>query len=277
LACVHVSCGARCPGLRTLSVSRSSPVFARSRSSPMSGAAGGVSHDSVVSVVGNVPSCVPGGRDASREDLQIVVDDAGLYVVLIKQLLHCVLIKQLLIARAVSKRVPIKPWRATQVKILRMCLASLAASSILHVDLMWSLLRSRVMCGIRDSTHTHMHTHKIHTHTHTCTHTHTHTHKYIHTPTPGPTPVARSCVCVEMNSLSLKQSLSLSLWVCQQHHNCGLLLDRTGQGSCWVCGMHCWHTRALVLSAAFLRGNGVTRRTQKAIQGGDNGHVGRPC
>ena len=26
----------------------------------------------------------------------------------------------------------------------------------------------------------------------------------------------------------------------------------------------------LVLSAAFLRGNGVTRRTQKVIQGGDN-------
>ena len=54
--------------------------------------AGGVSHGSVVSVVGNVPSCVPGGRDASREDLQIGVDDAGLYV-LIEQLLHCVLIK----------------------------------------------------------------------------------------------------------------------------------------------------------------------------------------
>ena len=70
----------------------------------MSGAAGGVSHGSVVSVVGNVPPCVPGSRDASREDLQIGVDDAGLYVVLIKQLLHCVLIKQLLIARAVSKR-----------------------------------------------------------------------------------------------------------------------------------------------------------------------------
>ena len=33
----------------------------------------------------------------------------------------------------------------------------------------------------------------------------------------------------------------------------------------------------LVLSAAFLHGNGVTRRTQKVIQGGDNGHVGRPC
>jgi hypothetical protein len=33
----------------------------------------------------------------------------------------------------------------------------------------------------------------------------------------------------------------------------------------------------LVLSAAFLRGNGVIRRTQKVIQGDDNGHVGRPC
>ena len=121
---------------------RSSPVFAGSRSSSMSGAAGGVSHGSVVSVVGNVPSCVPGGRDGSREDLQIGVDDAGLYVVLIKQLLHCVLSKQLLIARAVSKRAPIKPWRATQAKILRVRLASLAASSILHVGLLSSLASS---------------------------------------------------------------------------------------------------------------------------------------
>ena len=29
--------------------------------------------------------------------------------------------------------------------------------------------------------------------------------------------------------------------------------------------------------AAFLRGNGVIHRTQKVIQGDDNGHVGRPC
>jgi hypothetical protein len=49
--------------------------------------------------------------------------------VLIKQLLHCVLIKQLLIVRAVSKRAPIKPWRATQAKILHVRLALLAASS----------------------------------------------------------------------------------------------------------------------------------------------------
>jgi len=26
-----------------------------------------------------------------------------------------------------------------------------------------------------------------------------------------------------------------------------------------------------------IRGNGVTLRTHKVIQGGDNGHVGRPC
>jgi hypothetical protein len=42
----------------------------------------------------------------------------------------------------------------------------------------------------------------------------------------------------------------------QQHHDCGLLLDRTGRVAaagcwvcgmhCWVCGMHCWHTRASV-------------------------------
>ena len=68
---------------------RTSPVFAGSRSSSMSGAAGGVSHGSVVSVVGNVPSCVPRGRDASREDLQIGVDESGRYVVLVKQLVQC--------------------------------------------------------------------------------------------------------------------------------------------------------------------------------------------
>ena len=30
-------------------------------------------------------------------------------------------------------------------------------------------------------------------------------------------------------------------------------------------------------SVMLIRGNGVTLRTQKVIQGGDNGHVGRPC
>ena len=34
--------------------------------------------------------------------------------------------------------------------------------------------------------------------------------------------------------------------------------------------------KCLVLSAACLRGNGVIHRTQKVIQGDDNGHVGRP-
>jgi hypothetical protein len=55
----------------------------------MSGAAGGVSHGSVVSVVGNVPSCVPGGRDGSREDRQVGVDESGRYVVLVNQLVQC--------------------------------------------------------------------------------------------------------------------------------------------------------------------------------------------
>ena len=32
-----------------------------------------------------------------------------------------------------------------------------------------------------------------------------------------------------------------------------------------------------MLSAAFLRGNGVIHRTQKVIQGDDNGYVGCPC
>ena len=30
-------------------------------------------------------------------------------------------------------------------------------------------------------------------------------------------------------------------------------------------------------SVMLIRGDGVTLRTQKVIQGGDNGHVGRPC
>jgi len=30
-------------------------------------------------------------------------------------------------------------------------------------------------------------------------------------------------------------------------------------------------------SVMVIRGNGVTLRTQKVIQAGDNGHVGRPC
>ena len=84
-----VSCGPRGPGRRTLSRARSSPVFAGSRSSSMSGAAGGASHGSVVSVVGNVPSCVPGGRDGLREDLQIGVDESGRCVVLLNQLVQC--------------------------------------------------------------------------------------------------------------------------------------------------------------------------------------------
>ena len=36
-----------------------------------------------------MPSCVPRGRDASREDLQIGVDESGRYVVLVKQLVQC--------------------------------------------------------------------------------------------------------------------------------------------------------------------------------------------
>ena len=33
----------------------------------------------------------------------------------------------------------------------------------------------------------------------------------------------------------------------------------------------------ILYSVICLRGNGVIRRTQKVIQGDDNGHVGRPC
>ena len=62
---------------------------------------------------------------------------------------------------------------------------------------------SRVMCGIRDSSHKHMHTQYTHTHTHTHSHTHIYTQIHTHTHT-----VARSCV------LSLSKSLYLSLSGC---------------------------------------------------------------
>jgi len=53
------------------------------------GAAGGSSQGSVVRVVGNVPACVPGGGDASLADLQIGIDNANHYVVLIRQIVQC--------------------------------------------------------------------------------------------------------------------------------------------------------------------------------------------
>ena len=67
---------------------------------------------------------------------------------------------------------------------------------------------SRVMCGIRDSSHKHMHTQYTHTHTHTHSHTHTYTqiHTHTHTHTRG------QILC----ALSLEISLSLSLWVCRR-------------------------------------------------------------
>ena len=37
------------------------------------------------------------------------------------------------------------------------------------------------------------------------------------------------------------------------------------------------HGGSIQYSVMLIRGNGVTLRTQKVIQGGDNGHVGRPC
>ena len=68
LACVHVS---------------------RSRRSSMSGgAASNVSHGRV-HVVGNVPAHVPGGCEAPSVELQIGVDTAGRYVVLIRQIMQC--------------------------------------------------------------------------------------------------------------------------------------------------------------------------------------------
>jgi len=60
------------------------------------GAAGGSSQGSVVRVVGNVPACVPGGGDASLADLQIGIDNANHYVVLIRQIVQC--------ARSVGER-----------------------------------------------------------------------------------------------------------------------------------------------------------------------------
>ena len=39
----------------------------------------------------------------------------------------------------------------------------------------------------------------------------------------------------------------------------------------------CYSGLSIQYSVMLIRGNGVTLRTQKVIQGGDNGHVGRPC
>jgi hypothetical protein len=58
--------------------------------------AGGSSQGSVVRVVGNVPTCVPGGGDASLADLQIGIDNVNHYVVLIRQIVQC--------ARSVGER-----------------------------------------------------------------------------------------------------------------------------------------------------------------------------
>ena len=52
------------------------------------GAAGGSSQGRVVSVVGNVTACVPGGGDASLADLHIGIDNANQYVVLIRQIVQ---------------------------------------------------------------------------------------------------------------------------------------------------------------------------------------------
>jgi len=40
---------------------------------------------------------------------------------------------------------------------------------------------------------------------------------------------------------------------------------------------YCKSSKCACVCAAFLRSNGVIHRTQKVIQGDDNGHVGRPC
>ena len=42
-------------------------------------------------------------------------------------------------------------------------------------------------------------------------------------------------------------------------------------------GMTTANVICILYSVICLRGNGVIRRTQKVIQGDDNGHVGRPC
>ena len=60
------------------------------------GAAGGSSQIRVVRVVAKVQACVPGGDDAPLADLQIGIDDANHYVVLIQQIVQC--------ARIVGKR-----------------------------------------------------------------------------------------------------------------------------------------------------------------------------
>jgi hypothetical protein len=78
--------------------------------------------------------------DVDEVDLRLGITVDGDFVVVVREVVQCV--------RGVKKHALIKPWRATQAKILRVCLASLAASSILHVGLGRSTLRPRVRCGI---------------------------------------------------------------------------------------------------------------------------------
>jgi len=81
---------------------------------------------------------------------------------------------------------------------------------------------------------------------------------------------ARTCTCMHTyHSEILRPGMYAPLASCQRELT---LSTKSRQREEASDGLKC-----LVLSAAFLRGNGVTRRTQKVIQGGDNGHVGRPC
>ena len=63
---------------------------------------------------------------------------------------------------------------------------------------------------------------------------------------------------------------------CRWRTPCATIAAPLGNIKSTLSGVSTYYV-CLVLSAAFLRGNGVIHRTQKVIQGDDNCHVGRPC
>ena len=85
----------------------------------------------------------------------------------------------------------------------------------------------------------------------------------------------RARVCVFVTA----QVFVCVVCVCGLWDRCVFYYCRTYYKAVRVGGGGEWRTCAISIqySVILIRGNGVTLRTQKVIQGGDNGHVGRPC
>jgi hypothetical protein len=102
------------------------------------------------------------------------------------------------------------------------------------------------------------------------------------------------CVQCPTGSFSSTSTVSLSannteLLVCKCHASFSVHLNTSSPSnasndtSCYLqsvdgsCAGECATTWTFWTLEELFSGNGVTLRTQKVIQGGDNGHVGRPC